>query len=316
MFQYVFIPSDNNQVIEQRSASKEGGLENDALRRGAEDFFQEKEEAIDYEAERRATGDALVQQGMESSKIRDIMDTIGGRRIGSNVEIITVSVANEMNHFIAVSMYSDGHIAFKLNPPTNSRATKLLRSCGQDIDVKGDVFVGRSFDDEREEWTRLDFNINDLDSNSPWISSTKSANVGRNMGAYRTSGAMKKMIQPGTAAADEELGAQSAEPIDKGYMSWSQSIDEVEVRFALLITCTAKSLIVTITSSSLRICGKSGEHIGDVGQQFQTPGGAPLFGKIIKDDSTWSISTENDMKVLTITLAKADSINWHQFLSI
>ena len=316
MFQYVFIPSDSTQAIEQRSASKEGGLENDALRRGAEEFFQEKEEAIDYEAERRATGDALVQQGMESSKIRDIMDTIGGRRIGSNVEIITVSVANEMNHFIAVSMYSDGHIAFKLNAPTNSRATKLLRSCGHDIDVKGDVFVGRSFDDEREEWMRLDFNVKDLDGNSPWIGITKSANVGRNMGAYRTSGAMKKMIQPGTAATDEEVGALSAEPINKGYLSWDQSIDEVEVRFALSLTCTAKSLIVTITSSSLRICGKSGEHVGDVGQQFQSADGALFFGKIRKDDSMWSISTENDMKVLTITLAKADGINWHQLLSI
>lgn len=314
MFKYVFIPSDSSQEMEQRLASKDGGLENDALRRGAEEFFQEKHEDIDFEAERRSAGDALVSQGIEPAKIRDIMDTIGGRRIGSNVEIITVSVANEMNHFIAVSMYSDGHIAFKPNPPLNRRATKLLRNCGHDIDVKGDVFVGRSFDDEREEWMRLDITLDDMDDNSPWICVTKSANVGRNMGAYRTSGAMQKMIQPGAAATDSECEAQSSDLVDNGFLSLNQSSDEVEVRFALPLSCTAKSLIVTITSSSLRICKKSGEQIAGVGESIQTATGALLFGRIIKDDSMWSLSTENDIKVLMITLAKADNSNWRQLL--
>lgn len=40
----------------------------------------------------RATADALVQQGVEPAKISEIMATIGGGRMGSNVEIITVCV--------------------------------------------------------------------------------------------------------------------------------------------------------------------------------------------------------------------------------
>lgn len=310
MFKYVLIPCDISKEIVEKSASTDGGLENDALRRGAEEFFQEEETAIDHEAEQRATADALVTQGVEPQKISEIMSTIGGRRIGSNVEIITVAVANDANQFVGVSMYSDGHIAFKKNATINKRATKLLRSCGHDIDVKGDTFIGRAFDDEREEWRRLDFTTEDLNESSPWIGSTKAANIGRNMGAYRTSGAMQKMLQP-NAATIEDTPTESSEP--KGYLSWNQTSDEVEVRFALPADCTAKSITVTISSSSLRIVDKGNQIINEIGSQYQTAEGARYYGKIVKDDSMWSISVEDKMKILCVTLAKADSSNWQHF---
>lgn len=312
MFKYVFIPADSSRDVEQKVASKDGGLENDALRRSAEEYFQENEEEIEHELEKRATADALAQQGMESSKISDIMDTIGGRRIGSNVEIVTVSVANDANNFVGVSLYSDGHIAFKPKAIVNKRASKLLRSCGHDVDVKGDAFIGRVFDDEREEWVRLDFLTSDLDDKIPWILHTKEANAGRNMGAYRTSGAMKKMLQPGQES--EISDAESIAEASNGCLSWNQSAEEVEIRFALAADQTAKVLSVTISSSSLRISLKSGEVLADVGPQYQSSTGANFFGKVTKDDSMWSVSTEDNVKVLCVTLAKADSKNWSKLL--
>ena len=312
MFKYVFIPADTSRDVEQKVASKDGGLSNDALRRTAEEYFQEKEEEIDHESERRATADALTQQGVESSKISDIMETIGGRRIGSNVEIVTVSVANDANKFVGVSLYSDGHIAFKSKAIVNKRASRLLRNCGHDVDVKGDAFIGRVFDDEREEWVRLDFLTSDLDDKTPWILHTKEANAGRNMGAYRTSGAMKKMIQPGQES--EMSGAESTTDANNGCLSWNQTADEVEIRFALAADQTATVLAVIISSSSLRISLKSGELLTDIGPQYQTLTGASFFGKVLKDDSMWSVSTEDNIKVLCVTLAKADSKNWSKLL--
>ena len=312
MFKYVFIPADSSRDVEQKVASKDGGLENDALRRSAEEYFQENEEEIDHESEKRATADALTQQGVESSKISDIMDTIGGRRIGSNVEIVTVSVANDANKFIGVSLYSDGHIAFKPKAIINKRASRLLRNCGHDVDVKGDAFIGRVFDDEREEWVRMDFLRSDLEDKTPWILSTKEANAGRNMGAYRTSGAMKKMLQPGQES--ETTGAESTTEENNGCLSWNQTAEEVEIRFALAADQTAKVLAVTITSGSLRISLKSGEMLTDVGPQYQSSTGANFFEKVIKDDSMWSVSTEDDIKVLCVTLAKADNKNWSKLL--
>lgn len=312
MFHYVFIPADKSRNIEQRSATKDGGLENDALRRSAEEHFQENPEEIDTVSEKRATADALVQQGMESSKICEIMETIGGRRIGSNVEIVTVAIANDANKFIGVSMYSDGHVAFKPKAPINQRASKLLRNCGHDTDVKGDAFVGRAFDDEREEWVRLDFLLSDLDDSESWISETKVANSGRNMGAYRTSGAMQKIIQPGVDSNDTIL--QSVASSDNSFQSWSQTSDEVEVRFELAFELNAKLLMVIISSTSVSITLKSGEHLANVGLKFQDPAGAVLYGRIVKDDSTWSVSVEGGIKVLCLTLVKADSSNWKSII--
>ena len=317
MFHYVHIPADASRAIEQRSASKEGGLIDDALRRGAEEYFEGNPAEIDIDTEKRATADALVQQGMETSKINEIMETVGGKRIGSNVEIITVSVANDLNKFVGVSMYTDGHISFKPKALFNRRASKLLRNCGHDTDVKGDAFIGRAFDDEREEWVRLDFLSDDLDDGSPWISATKAANAGRNMGAYRTSGAMKKIIQPGQDAevsVEEKLLNDTAAAASSGYLSWNQTTDEVEVRFALSPEQTAKILSVTILTNALRISLKSGDKLSTIGEKFQSSEGGLLFGRVKIDDSMWSVSTEDNIKVLCVTLAKADSTNWKSLL--
>lgn len=314
MFQYIFIPADISREIEQRSASKDGGLENDALRRSAEEHFEENPEEIDHVSEKRATADALVQQGVDASKISEIMETIGGKRIGSNVEIVTVAVANASNKFIGVSMYSDGHIAFKPKASINKRASKLLRNCGHDTDVKGDAFVGRAFDDEREEWVRLDFLLSDLDDQESWISDTKAANTGRNMGAYRTSGAMKKIIQPGGGSDSEDTSMQPEASVDNSYLSWNQTADEVEIRFELANDLSAKQLTVVISSTTVRISLKSDEPLANVGSKFQAAEGAPLFGRIVKDDSSWSVSVEGNIKVLCLTLIKADSSNWKSIL--
>jgi hypothetical protein len=209
-------------------------------------------------------------------------------------------------------MYSDGHISFKPAANLNKRATKFLRDCGHDTDVKGDVFIGRAFDDEREDWMRLDFQLSDIKDDALWIKNTKAANAGRNMDAYRSSGAMKKILQPNQGAVSEE---ESATPLDEGCLSWSQTSDEVEIRFALPIDCNSKSLLVTISSSSLKISSNTISFLKDVGLQFQASQGAPFFGKIIKDDSMWSISTEDNIKVLCVTLAKSDNTNWKHLLS-
>lgn len=208
-------------------------------------------------------------------------------------------------------MYSDGHISFKPSASLNKRATKLLRDCGHDTDVKGDVFIGRAFDDEREDWMRLDFQSSDIKDDALWIKNTQTANAGRNMDAYRSSGAMKKMLQPNQGAVEEEQPV----PLDEGYLSWSQTSDEVEVRFALPVECNSKSLVVTISSSSLKISSNTINFLKDVGPQFQAPEGAPYFGKIVKDDSMWSISTEDSIKVLCVTLAKSDNSTWKHLLS-
>lgn len=77
MFKYLFIPADINIKVDEREASKSGGLENDALRRGAEEDFQQSVEGMDQDAQNRATADALQEQGMDQARVSEIMSTIG-----------------------------------------------------------------------------------------------------------------------------------------------------------------------------------------------------------------------------------------------
>ena len=316
MFRYVFIPADPTRAIEERSTSKDGGLENDGLRIAAESYFKESDNAIDIDAERRATADSLLKQGIDSSQVSHFMGNLdaGSASFGSNVEIITVVSATPGNNYSATSMYCDNRAGFKSDIRVNTRATELLKSCGQDVDVRGDAFIGRAFDDESKEWERIDFTVADLDSGAKWIADARSSNAGRNMNAYRSSGVMQQMLQGGSSnAAPTPSAADTNEcDIESKCLAWSQTEDEVEIKFTLPMNVSKGHLDVGISSSLLRVRLKSGESLFDIGTAYQTLTGATLAEKIIVDESTWSISTEGDNKVLTITLAKGQSKVWHK----
>ena len=67
-------------------------------------------------------------------------------------------------------MYSDGDAGVKVNPIVNHRANKILRLIGNtQSNIIGDCFIGRCLDDERVDWERLDFLLEDLCDDAPWI---------------------------------------------------------------------------------------------------------------------------------------------------
>jgi CS domain len=324
MFKYVFIPADPSRAIEERSASKSGGLENDFLRKAAEDYFKLGDGSIDTDAERNATADNLLKQGIDPSQVSQIMSNLAssGGSFGSNVEIITVVSATPKNDYRAVSMYCDNRAGFKPDTRTNSRATGLLKSCGHDVDVRGDAFIGRALDDESKEWERLDFTTADLDSGAAWVTEAQSSNAGRNLNAYRSSGVMQQMLQGGSSgpsasapsigSSGGDLGSNGA---SSGCMSWNQSDDEIEVKFALPASLTKNELDVGIGSTTLRVRLRSGNSLPNVDAAYQAATGATLAGKIIVDESTWSMSSEGDHKVLTVTLSKGQPQSWGKLIA-
>lgn len=69
--------------------------------------------------------------------------------------------------FVAVNLYCDDEAALK-NLPSNARASSLAMECGKPLDVKGDAFLARVFDNE-DEFKRLDFPISDVSSGAAWV---------------------------------------------------------------------------------------------------------------------------------------------------
>ncbi|KIZ02018.1 hypothetical protein MNEG_5942 [Monoraphidium neglectum] len=84
------------------------------------------------------------------------------------VEPIPLLHNTPQNGYVAINMYSDDQASFK-RAARNPRACDILMACGGNpMDVLGDVFIGRLFDNE-DDFRRLDFTLDELRSDAPWI---------------------------------------------------------------------------------------------------------------------------------------------------
>ena len=304
-FRAVFIPADTSSPIIEKEFSKSGGLSEDELRKAAECYFASSYSSVNREAETRAMGDALVKQGIDPTKVGTMMnDAASFSDLSAKVEIVAVTVATPENGFNAVSMYADGRSAFKPECKSNTRATSLLVAAGHAMEVKGDVYIGRAFDDEREEWERRDFLLSDATVDAAWCTQARSANAGKSLNSYSTSGAMQMLSAGSNSSSSSVTGVGPTGGGPTGYLSFNESEDEVEVRFALPADCSAGSLEVVITASTLKIKSKTGGKLPDVLDELET--GAELAGSVYRLDSTWAVAKEGDRKVLTVTLTKVE----------
>jgi len=72
----------------------------------------------------------------------------------------------EFGH-VAVNLVVDDKAVSK-GLPVNARATSLARACGLSVEIRGDAFVSRQFDDDVG-FLRLDFTARDLDGDAEWV---------------------------------------------------------------------------------------------------------------------------------------------------
>lgn len=318
----VLVPANDTLDIKEISLSKSGGLEKDALRIMAEETFSNDEtHTLDATAQQEATMAELVKNGMEADRVKEVMTSLMGNaaaaggnsgkpRLGSSVEIVCVGLATPRNHYRGVSCYCDANASFKSSLQINKRATRLVQGAGHaDRIIYGDCYFGRAHDDESCEWERLDFTRSDADvSLTPaWVSEAASENQGKNMSKYTTSGSLQSY-------ANSIAGKPDAESATPSSSTWTQSNDEVEVRYPLPPTITAKHLNVTITRKSIQITIKSTAATPDlietIPSALQTqPRG--LYDAVVVGDSTWCVEGgKGGVGELVITLSKATLSKW------
>mmetsp|Transcript_6101 Transcript_6101/g.10167 ORF Transcript_6101/g.10167 Transcript_6101/m.10167 type:complete len:339 (+) Transcript_6101:69-1085(+) len=329
-FKYLLIPSDGTENVVEIEASKSGGLEKDALRQNAETEFSGS--GLDVKRQQEQVMADLVAKGMDKSQVQQLLNSKMGSKVAGAVEIITLSVPTAANNFSSVSLYCDGNSAFRTGgSQPNIRATTIARACGhKDLLVMGSCFVGRAKDDERCEWERLDFPVDDVREDAPWILETAAANAGKDMSRYSTSGSLSAMqnAQQSPSVAASQVPAAILPPtpppppsefgVDQLYI-WTQSEEEIEVRMKIPTGMKAKQLSVNISGSGLKV-GKK-EKTGaiiplpEIDQVFfSTENGAILQGRVNVEDSTWSVADEKEGRLLTISLAKGDKKTWTALL--
>jgi hypothetical protein len=126
-FKCVFIPQDNATPCVEKVLPK-ASLTDDALRQAAEEYFNRDYGAVDKESERRSMGDQLVKQGIEHTKVGQLLDDHASlTAMTAKCEIVAVVVATPDNAYTAVSIYCDGRSSFKPHCKLNERATAIVK---------------------------------------------------------------------------------------------------------------------------------------------------------------------------------------------
>ncbi|RLN97210.1 hypothetical protein BBJ28_00004586 [Nothophytophthora sp. Chile5] len=73
---------------------------------------------------------------------------------------------------VGVNMYVDDKGTAKALP-TNVRASAIAQACGKMIEVKGDAFIGRIFDNVDDDFVRMDFRLDEVAGDAPWVQLAK-----------------------------------------------------------------------------------------------------------------------------------------------
>lgn len=310
-FSYVFIPADLTTPVTVQVASKDGGLENDALRKNAEGHFSSSTSSEFREQQDKLVNDMFAAKGVTAQ------GSYPG--LAASVEIIVLQLPYAGNGFVGVSMYCDQNGKLK-NLDLNTRASSLAQTCGHANQVFGDAFIGRYHDDENFPWDRLDFDITDMSSDAAWVADARARNSGK---SYSTSGVLQNMLQSNNTAVINDApepttmarNAYSGDSTIDEHLQWSQTGEEVELKVKLSADVKKTDLAVKIQSKKIQITVKTDASLAESNPIFST-NGAALWGGVDTDCSAWTLEKNSSGNVVVVcTLAKSKQVSWPQIFA-
>ncbi len=340
MFKYVFIPAEDSEPVSTREASKEGGLSDDALSKAAKEYFFEQSggaaraKMLDNATpeEKKKIAQQIRNQYKSSpseSQINSmnddqLIDIIRSTQASATCEITCLTVPTPLNNQKAVSMYGDDNARTR-DLPLNKRATNLMRACGHGLPhdsvnedgkpsgIFGDVFVGRCHDDEvKDIWERVDFTEDDIAGGNGDLSQVEWCRTARKKGgggghggsAASLSNTLSNMAAQKGASPGNTQAIASAVPgeLEENGYKWSQTDEEVELRFAVATGTKAKYVKVKYGVKSLKV-SVSGSTLCD----------GETWGEIVVDESTYTIQDDigTGGRELCISLGKKEQEEWN-----
>ncbi|KAF4672969.1 hypothetical protein FOL47_011158 [Perkinsus chesapeaki] len=296
----VLIPADNNEPI-QELKSPQVELENDTFVKQLKVYFTSKSDEKSLDKEQfLAQLSAHAKQDVTKSVNPDMLNKLMSM---TTVDILTLALPVPKTQYIGVSMYVDDKGVAK-NLPVNTRAQGLTSACGLvGNQIRGDAFVGRMFDDGKDEWFRMDFKESDMNSGLEWIAAAKSINMrqggGTTLSALTSQYGMGSNSEVAAPTSVANMPNREAPVHREGY-SYRQTRDEVEVDIPLTDGVSKKDIKVTIKSKFISV------HINGMPVTIE----GPLWGHVDTDGSGWMI----DDGTLIITMEKDMENQWWEDL--
>mmetsp|Transcript_46598 Transcript_46598/g.141154 ORF Transcript_46598/g.141154 Transcript_46598/m.141154 type:complete len:352 (-) Transcript_46598:28-1083(-) len=332
-FKYVLIPADSSEPIDTREGDKSGGLSDDFLAKEARRYFFDQSggdaraAALENASpeEKKALADQIRKQAADAaggragpnkmSQMDDeaLINMVRATQASASCEIMAVTVPTKLNSHHAVSIYGADDAKTR-NLPINARATAIMQACGHGAfppgddgspgGVSGDVFVGRCRDDEvGDVWERVDFTCDDANPGSEWCHTARTSGGGGGhggtAGAPSLSGMMTQAFGGGGAGTGTMVPTAGGEAEADGYR-WSQTDDEVEIKFSVASGLKAKYVKVNFGRKSVKVTAAG-----------QTLANGETGGDMIVDECTYTIQDDKESgRELCLSLAKRVETNW------
>lgn len=258
-FTYVRIPADISEPIEARTESAEGGLESDLL-------------------------------------IKTLKE---GTEIGPNVDIVALTVPTIKTNYTAVSIYQNGNSGTE-SLQVNTRIMGLMEACGlkPNGETRGDVFVSRYVDDDKEIWKRVDFLVEDCSSDAQWVKDSLKLNAGRSISGSSLSSILANQAAAAGGAGgggrvnEKDAGFSTQDQDNKSKLScfWTQTPDEIEGVSPLPrdFEVTKKDVKVKFLQTRLEVSFKGQPDVNLTGD---------LGGPIDIDGCTWNFDGKGNIVV-------------------
>ena len=164
--------------------------------------------------------------------------------------------------------------------PLNVRATQVAQMVGLPLEVRGDAFVARFFDDD-DGFDRLDFTMSDLSSSAPWVAAAREFNTQKHLRGDSTEKAYERLVASsgdggGTrAATNKPAGTPAEEAKDRGNGAFKRGAwEEAEGHYAEAVALDP-SLVAAHNNRAMVLIklGRAGDALRSCDEVLKRDGG-------------------------------------------
>jgi tetratricopeptide (TPR) repeat protein len=168
-FQVVYIPSDLSEPLAEQTVRQAKG---DAL--GA--MFAHAKAHFASRTLSRGQADSFKSKVRSEQKAAISSEVLNRLADMTLCEVVPLCPNSAAFGHVGVNLAADDKAVAK-DLPANVRASAIARQCGLSLQVRGDAFVYRQFDND-EGFKRLDFGLRDVASDAPWMTRARELRVG------------------------------------------------------------------------------------------------------------------------------------------
>jgi len=308
--QYVLIPADVTQPMQELEVEQPEGLEVECLTNWMQDYYR-KQCKVATDEGKEAFRKTLTEKMPAEMITEEMLSGAYGMQL---VESVALMSGGPHTGGIHVNLYCDDKGQMK-GLPLNPRAMGVCDIVNKPSQVYGDCFVGRVFE-TADDFHRLGFTLKECDSSSVWVGKAAALNLNKAQDAGGSSAALKdfQAMAGGKGAqvfdtssvtkAEAEAPMVEADPGETpGAYTWTQSLEEVVVSVGCPKGTKSNQIKCKIRPNnlSLNIIGiEDGVIFADV----------VLFAPVDPEESNWSIEDRGEKRILSITMAKGKKMRW------